>query len=79
MAWTKDNEEEAQKEYDTFVKRYNKNNEENKMSLSYTNVNSIYIPIKIHIEGFNTYELCAYLDSGCSICFGKRKLFPKYM
>ena len=30
MAWTKDDEEELQKENDTFVKWYNKKNEENK-------------------------------------------------
>jgi len=34
-----------------------------------TNPNSIYIPIKICFEGYNQYELTAYIDSGCSICF----------
>ena len=32
-----------------------------------TNPNSIYIPIKICLEGYNQYELTAYIDSGCSI------------
>ena len=44
-----------------------------------TNPNSIYIPTKICLEGYNKYELCAYIDSGCSICFGKRSLFPEFM
>ena len=44
-----------------------------------TNPNSIYIPIKICLEGYNPYELIAYIDSGCSVCFGKRSLFPEYM
>jgi len=29
-----------------------------------TNPNSIYIPIKICLEGYNPYELTAYIDSG---------------
>ena len=44
-----------------------------------TNPNSIYIPIKICLEGYNAYELTAYIDSGCSVCFGKRSLFPEFM
>ena len=40
-----------------------------------TNPNSIYIPIKICLEGYNQYKLTAYIDSGCSDCFGKRSLF----
>ena len=44
-----------------------------------TNPNSIYIPIKLCLEGYNKYELCAYIDSGCSVCFGKRSLFPEFM
>ena len=44
-----------------------------------TNPNSIYVPIKICIEGYNLYELTAYIDSGCSVCFGKRLLFPEFM
>jgi len=44
-----------------------------------TNPNSIYIPINICLEGYNRYELCAYIDSGCSVCFGKRSLFPEFM
>ena len=40
-----------------------------------TNPNSIYIPIKICLEGYNKYELCAYTDSSYSVCFGKRSLF----
>ena len=44
-----------------------------------TNPNSIYILIKVCLEGYNKYKLCAYVDSGCSICFGKRTLFPEFM
>ena len=44
-----------------------------------TNPNSIYIPIKVYLEGYNKYELCAYIDSGYSVYFGKRSLFPKFM
>ena len=47
--------------------------------LRVTNPNSIYIPIVICIEGFNNYELCAFVDSGCSVCFGKKTLFPEFM
>ena len=53
------------------------------MEISYeatnTNPNSIYIPIKVCLEGYNKYELCTYIDSGCSVCFGKRTLFPEFM
>ena len=41
-----------------------------------TNPNSIYIPIKICLERYNPYELTTYIDSGCSVRFGKRSLFP---
>jgi len=44
-----------------------------------TNPNSINIPIKICLEGYNPYELTAYIDSGCSVCFEKRSLFPEFM
>jgi len=44
-----------------------------------TNPNSIYIPIKICLEGYNQYELTAYIDSGCSVYFGKRSLFSEFM
>jgi len=44
-----------------------------------TNPNSIYIPIKVCLEGYNKYELRAYIDSGCSVCFGKRSLFSEFM
>ena len=44
-----------------------------------TNPNSIYIPIKICLEGYNQYELTAYIDSTCSVCFGKRSLFSEIM
>ena len=44
-----------------------------------TNPNSIYIPIKVCLEGYNKYELCAHIDSRCSVCFGKRTLFPEFM
>ena len=44
-----------------------------------TNPNSIYIWIKICLEGYNPYKLTAYIDSGCSVCFGKRSLFLEFM
>jgi len=44
-----------------------------------TNPNGIYIPIKVCLEGYNKYELCAYIDSGCSVYFEKRTLFPEFM
>ena len=44
-----------------------------------TNPNSIYIPIKICLEGYNQYELTAYIDSDCSVHFGKRLLFSEFM
>jgi len=44
-----------------------------------TNPNSIYIPIKICFEGYNLYELTAYTDSSCSVCFEKKSLFPEFM
>ena len=44
-----------------------------------TNLNSIYIPIKVCLEGYNKYELCVYIDSCCSVCFGKRSLFSEFM
>ena len=44
-----------------------------------TNPNSIYILIKVCLEGYNKYALCGYIDSGCSVCFGKISLFPKFM
>ena len=43
------------------------------------NPNSIYIPIKVCLDGYNIYELCAYIDSGCTVCFGKISLFPEFM
>ena len=53
------------------------------MKISYeatnTNSNSIYIPIKICLEGYNIHELCAYIDGGCFVYFGKRLLFPAFM
>jgi len=36
-----------------------------------TNPNSIYISIKVCLEEYNKYELCAYINSGCSVCFRK--------
>jgi len=39
-----------------------------------TNPNSIYILIKICLKGYNQYELTAYIDSSCSVCFEKRSL-----
>jgi len=44
-----------------------------------TNLNSIYISINICLEGHNKYELCAYINSGCSVYFGKRSLFSEFM
>ena len=44
-----------------------------------TNPDSTYIPIKVSLEGYNKYELCAYIDSGCSVYFEKRSLFPEFM
>ena len=44
-----------------------------------TNAKSIYIPIKVCLDNYNKYVLCAYIDSGCSICFGKRTLFLEFM
>ena len=44
-----------------------------------TNPNSSYIPIKVFLEEYNKYELCAYIDSGCSVYFEKRSLFPEFM
>ena len=43
------------------------------------NPNSIYIPIKICLERYNQYELTAYIDSGCSVCFEKRSVFLEFM
>ena len=44
-----------------------------------TNPNSIYIPIKVCLERYNKYELYAYIDSDCSICFGKISLSSEFM
>ena len=44
-----------------------------------TNPNSIYIAINICSKGYNKYELCTYIDNGCSVCFGKRLLYPEFM
>jgi len=44
-----------------------------------TNPNSIYIPIKICLEGYNPYKLTAYIDSGWSVCFEKTSIFPEFM
>ena len=44
-----------------------------------TNPNNIYIPINVYLERYNKYELCAYIDSGYSICFGKISLFPEFI
>ena len=58
------------------------NDEENveiEVCLRVTNPNSIYISISICLEGFNQYELCAFVDSGCTVCFGKKTLFPDFI
>ena len=44
-----------------------------------TNPNSIYIPMNVCLEGYNKYELCAYIDSGCFVCFGKISIFIEFM
>jgi len=44
-----------------------------------TNPNSIYIPIKVCSEGYDKYELCTYIDSGCFVWLGKRALFSECM
>ena len=53
------------------------------MKISYetinTNPNSIYIPIKVCLEGYKKYERYAYIDSGCSVCFEKCILFLELM
>jgi len=41
--------------------------------------NNICIPINTCLEGYNTYEFYAYIDSGCSICFEKGSLFLEFM
>ena len=43
------------------------------------NPNSIYIPINVCLKGYNKYELCAYIDIGCSVGFGKISLFLEFM
>ena len=42
-----------------------------------TNPNSIYIPINVCLEGYNKYELCAYINSGCSVCGKELKIHCK--
>ena len=37
-----------------------------------TNPNSIYMLINVCLERYNKYELCAYIDSGCSTYFEKK-------
>ena len=49
---------------------------ENCLEITGTNPNSIYISVEICLKEYNEYSLCAYIDSGCSVCFGKRTLFP---
>ena len=44
-----------------------------------TNLNSIYIPITVCLEEYDKYKFCAYIDSGCSVCFRKRSLLPEFM
>ena len=39
--------------------------------VTYTNSNSIYIPINIYLEGYNKYKLCAYGDTNCSVYLEK--------
>jgi len=42
-------------------------------------LNSIYIIIYVQIEGYNRYELCAYIDNGYFAYYGKGSLFPEFM
>jgi len=44
-----------------------------------TDPNSIYILIKICLEGYNKYESYTYIDSGCYVCFEKILLFSEFM
>ena len=44
-----------------------------------TNPNSFYITRNVCLEGYNKYELCAYIDSDYFVCFGKRSLFPEFI
>ena len=44
-----------------------------------TNPNSIYIPINACLEGYSKYELCAHIDSACSVCFEKGTLFLEFV
>ena len=44
-----------------------------------TYLNSIYIPINICLEGYNKYDLCAYIDSTYSDCFGKNNYFQFFV
>ena len=41
------------------------------------NHNSIYIPIKVCLEGYNKYKLCSYIDSGYSVCFEKNIIISR--
>ena len=43
-----------------------------------TNPNSIYIPIKVCLKGYNKYKLCTYINSGCSYAL-KRKHYFQYL
>ena len=49
------------------------------LEVTNTNPNSVYIPINVCLEGYNKYELCAYIDSGCPVCFEKISLFPEFV
>jgi len=40
-----------------------------------TITNNIYIPINICLEGYNRYELCVCINSGCFVCFKKDHYF----
>ena len=45
-----------------------------------SNPKSFCITISIRLEEYKTYELCAYIDSSCFLCFlRKRSLFLEFM
>jgi len=52
-----------------------------KICYEVTNINpsSIYILINVCLKRYNKYELYAYIDSDCSVCFEKISLFLEFM
>jgi len=35
--------------------------------------------MNIYLEEYNKYELCAYIDRDCSVCFAKISIITKFM